>query len=300
MRPVEFHDAVMVREVEECLNVRSGLFVDATAGAGAHSAAMLRRLEHGEIVAIDLDRRALEFCRQRFASEPRVTLVHGNFGELGWLLRPQLERWPGIAGIVFDLGLSYHQATSPGRGFSYQSDGVLDMRFDPDGEGPSARDFLRRVAEPELTRVLREYGDEPFARRIARRIHEQRGRLDTTAELARLVRSAVPFRFQAKSVMRVFQAVRIAVNRELENLQAGLTQALDLLTESAVLAVLSYHSGEDRVCKSILRAARAAGRVELLTRKPRRPEAAEIAQNPSARSALLRAARKLAVTGVAV
>lgn len=288
------HQPVMTREVMEFLAVKQGLYVDATIGGGGHSELILRHLQQGVLVGIDQDPDALVRVQQRLGHDPRLRLVHANFATLGQVLSRIPEAKPGAAGILFDLGVARFQVTTPGRGLSYTWRAPLDMRLDPTSDGPTAATLIRHSSEQELARTIRDYGEERFYRRIGRRLAALRKQLLTTADLAEAVRSVVPLRFQARAVMRTFQAFRIAVNHELENLQAGLAQALDCLAFGGRILVMSYHSLEDRIVKQSFRGAAAAGRLEILTRKPRRPGADEVAANPSARSARLRAAAGLA------
>ena len=187
-----------------------------------------------------------------------------------------------------------HHFAAPERGFSYSANAETDMRFDRSSDGPTARDVLVRSSEPELDRILREFGEERFHRRISRRLHQLRARIRTTGDLADAVRSVKAGRFRDKAVTRVFQALRIAVNRELENLESGLDQAIRLLAQGGRIVVLSYHSLEDRIVKLAFREAARDGVLEVLTRKPLRPGPEEVRANPSARSARLRAAEKKA------
>jgi 16S rRNA (cytosine1402-N4)-methyltransferase len=289
----------MAREVMEHLAVDKGIYVDATVGGGDHSAEILRNLRQGMLIAIDRDEEAIAFVRERLKGQScrragvSSLLVHGNFADLDSIANTVPEIRQGVSGILFDLGLSRHQAVTPERGFSYQSDGPLDMRADRSTQKHTARDVVRHSSEAELARIIRDYGEERFHRRISRRIALVRSRLHTTGDLAEAVRSVVPFRFQAKAVARVFQAFRIAVNDELENLRCGLRQAIGLLAEGGRIVVLAYHSLEDRIVKQTFRDFANVGRIEILTRRPLRPSPAEVAVNPSARSARLRAATTL-------
>jgi 16S rRNA (cytosine1402-N4)-methyltransferase len=287
------HLSVMTREVMEFLAVKQGLYVDATIGSGGHSALMLQELRQGVLVGIDQDPDAIARTHERLGQDPRLRLFHANFAQLGQVLNQVPEACTGLAGIIFDLGVARFQVAEPGHGLSYSVREPLDMRLDPTSTGPTAIELIRRGSEKEIGRIIREYGEERFFRRISARIVKLRSRLLTTADLADAVRAVVPFRFQAKAVMRTFQALRIAVNNELENLRAGLEQALSRLAVEGRIVVLSYHSLEDRIVKQMFRAAAVAGQVRILTRRPLRPGDAEVAENPSARSARLRAAVRL-------
>jgi 16S rRNA (cytosine1402-N4)-methyltransferase len=282
----------MTREVLDYLNVSKGLYVDATIGGGGHSALILEKLTAGILLGIDADSDAIKAASGRLGKDARLRLVHANFAELEAAVRSLPESSAGAAGILFDLGASMHQFVAPERGFSYSADAPLDMRFDQSSGGPTARDFLRRSPEPELDRILRDFGEERFHRRIARRVSQLRARIQTTGDLADAVRSVVPGQFRDRAVVRVFQALRIAVNRELENLESGLRQAIRLLAAGGRIVVLSYHSLEDRIVKLVFRECARENVLEVLTRKPLRPALDEVRANPSARSARFRAAER--------
>lgn len=285
----------MTREVLEYLNVGTGLYVDATIGGAGHGAMILERLQKGMLLGIDVDQDALAAARELLGRDPRLALVHGSFANLESILRGFPQSATGIAGILFDLGASLHHFTASERGFSYSADAALDMRFDRTSRKPTALDIIRSSPEPELDRMFRELGEERFHRRIARQVSRLRSRIRTTGDLANAIRSAVPGRFQDKALMRVFQALRITVNHELENLESGLRQAVKLLASGGRIVVLSYHSLEDRIVKLAFREAGREGVLDVLTRKPLRPALEEVRANPSSRSARLRAAEKCEV-----
>ena len=283
-----WHEPVLVAEVRGFLHPRPGkLIVDATVGTGGHAEDFLR---HGAaVVGIDRDPHALALARDRLAGfGERVRLVHGNFRDLPGLLSSLgLGR---VDGVLFDLGASSLQLGSPERGFSFSSDGPLDMRMDP-GSSTTASDLVNHLPEQELARILGEYGEERYARRIARAIVRARP-LRTTLELASLVaRAYPPGRHRIHPATRTFQALRIAVNDELGALEAGLAGAGEVLAPGGVLAAIAFHSLEDRIVKRFLRREAVAGRLEVLTKRPVVPKEEEVARNPRSRSAKLRAAR---------
>ncbi len=299
----------MVKEIVEALNIKpDGIYVDATFGRGGHTRAILERLgPNGRVLAIDRDPAACRYAREWMALEPRLTIVQASFAELARVLEEVgLDR--RITGIVLDLGMSSPQLDDPGRGFSFLRDGPLDMRMDPTS-GESAAQWLTHVEEDELARVLRELGEERFARRIARAIIVARsnGMLSSTGVLARVVEDCVPRREPGKHpATRTFQAIRMHVNCELDQLESVLPQALEMLIPGGILVVVSFHSLEDRRVKRFLREA-ASGypyppelpithdqicpQVER-PRRARRPAAGEVSRNPRARSAVLRSACK--------
>ncbi len=283
-----FHEPVLVAEVVAFLAPRPGkAFLDATVGLGGHAEALLAR--GARVVGIDRDPEALARARERLARfGDHLTLLRGDFRDLRSLLAPL--GIPSLDGVLFDLGVSSLQLLSPERGFSFSADGPLDMRMDPDAS-TTAADLVNGLPEPDLARILLEYGEERYARRIARAI--VRGRpVHTTRQLASLVaRLYPPGRHRIHPATRTFQALRIAVNDELSALREALPAARSLLGPGGVLSVISFHSLEDRIAKRFFRAEALAGRVEILTKKPVTPGEAELAGNPRARSAKLRAGR---------
>ncbi|GIV00804.1 MAG: ribosomal RNA small subunit methyltransferase H [Actinomycetota bacterium] len=276
------HEPVMVAEVTELLGGR-GLVLDLTLGAGGHAEALL---ESGveRVVGLDRDPEAVrEAVRRLGRYGPRFAAVVARFS------RPPVRE--GIDGALYDLGVSSMQLDRADRGFSYRLPGPLDMRMEQ--EGPSAAELVNEATEAELARIIAAYGEEPRARRVAAAIvrARRRGPIRTTEELARVVAGALGARRGGPHpARRTFQALRIAVNRELEELETSLPRVVALLAPGGRLVVISYHSLEDRIVKRFL-----AGSPELrvLTRKPRRPSEAERARNPRARSAKLRAAERL-------
>jgi 16S rRNA (cytosine1402-N4)-methyltransferase len=230
--------------------------VDATLGMGGHAAAVLRAAPRAHLVGIDRDPQALELARQRLDREgvgERATLVHATYDEIPQVLEEL--GLPGAHGVMMDLGLSSFQIDTADRGFSYAVDAPLDMRMDPSSDGPTAADLLRDLPEAEIARILRDLGDERFAKRIARRLVEQRGTapLTRSGELVALLERAIPAASKASGghpAKRTFQALRIAVNEELEILASALESALDCLHVGGRIVVESYHSGEDRLVKT--------------------------------------------------
>ena len=308
----EYHIPVMVDEVLEGLEPGSGgVYVDGTAGGGGHSAAVLEAAPDARLIAIDRDAAAVAATRVRLSRfGGRVRVVQGAFSHLAEAVQPILEEWqsPGIDGALFDLGVSSHQIDEGDRGFSFRREGLLDMRMDRSSGVPVGQ-VLAQMEEADLADLIRDYGEERGYRRIARAICRVRdsGGLETTENLRAAVVSTHPD-LPEKTLARVFQALRIHVNDELEELRAGFEAALELLTPGGRLAVISYHSLEDRIVKvRIAELARgcicppripvcACGQkptVRSLWRKVRRPDETETEVNPRARSARLRVAVKL-------
>jgi 16S rRNA (cytosine1402-N4)-methyltransferase len=283
------HEPVLVTEVVELLSGAETV-VDLTVGAGGHARALLDA-GVGRVVGIDRDERALEEARARLAGlGARFRAVRGRFSEVLEVAEEAGVREAG--GVLYDLGVSSLQLDLSERGFSYRAEGPLDMRM---GEGDlTAADVVNTYPEHELARVIREYGEERFAGRVARAIIRARERapLETTRELAAVVAAAVPRRRGGPHpARRTFQAIRIEVNGELEELAASLPRAVQLLAPVGRIVAISYHSLEDRVVK---RSFLDDERLEVLTKKPVRASKAEAERNPRARSAKLRAAERRA------
>ncbi|MBW3625115.1 MAG: 16S rRNA (cytosine(1402)-N(4))-methyltransferase RsmH [Armatimonadetes bacterium] len=309
----DYHTPVMLEEALEYLAPRpGGTYVDATLGGGGYAAAMMPLCAPGgRVVGVDRDTDALAEASSRLDHGGAAFLpVHGNFAELDDLLRNA-----GISevdGVVFDLGVSSYQLNAGERGFSFRYDAPLDMRMDR-SHPYGAAELLQELPEREIARILKEYGEEKWAARIAKFIVEARTRspLQTTGDLVRVIEAAVPKAARPKEIhvaTRTFQALRIAVNRELESLEAGLDAAMDRLASGGRLVAVSYHSLEDRIVKNRIQQwenpcicppslpACGCGRspvAKSLTRKPVLPTDAEVERNPRARSAKLRAAEKL-------
>ncbi|HEV7905497.1 MAG TPA: 16S rRNA (cytosine(1402)-N(4))-methyltransferase RsmH [Pyrinomonadaceae bacterium] len=307
-RPVLLAESVLYLAPE-----RGGLFVDATLGMGGHSEALLEASPGVRVLGIDRDPEALRFARARLARfGERFRAVHANFKESAGVLKEAGEE--RLSGVLADLGVSSLQFDSVERGFSFRQDAPLDMRMNAESdEEETAAELLARLPEAEIARIIFEYGEERKSRRIARWIVERReaGRaIGTTTELAELVARAVGYKRtdRVHPATRTFQALRIAVNQELEGLEEFLEASIDLLQPSGRLVVISFHSLEDRIVKRALRrlsgqcecdprlpvcACGARRAVEILTRRPVTPTETELEENPRARSAKLRACRKL-------
>lgn len=294
------HIPVMMDEVMEHLAPRPGqVIVDATAGLAGHSEAIMTRMgESGTLVAIDRDETSLAQARQRLEGLPGTKhFMHGNFSDLDTFLKElHIEQ---IDGILFDLGVSSYQLLDPERGFSFQEEGPLDMRLDRESY-ISAYDLINNLNEDEISHLLWSFGQERWHNRIAHRLVQERERhpIATTTELREIVMQSIPMRFRRHHyrihpATRTFQAVRIAVNRELEVLESALSKAIGLLKPGGRICVISFHSLEDRIVKLEFRKASAQGAIKLLTRKPLVPGREEMEHNPSSRSSKLRAAEKV-------
>jgi 16S rRNA (cytosine1402-N4)-methyltransferase len=287
------HVSVLAAEVLELLAPQPGqTLVDGTLGAGGHARALAERVgSKGLVVALDRDAEALAAAEQNLAGLP-IVIAQSNFCDLGNVLAEVgLER---VDGILLDLGLSSDQLVDPERGFSFDSTGPLDLRFNTD-EGEPASRLLERLDADDLADIIYRYGEERFSRRIARRIVEQRQSdpVKTAEQLALLVRRAVPSSPDSRRIdpaTRTFQALRIAVNGELESLELALGRLPKLLAVGGRLAIISFHSLEDRLVKE---AFRGDPRLTPLTKKPIRASESEVAQNPRSRSAKLRVAQRV-------
>ena len=295
MAPV--HEPVMVPEVLAMLEpTRGGLFVDCTVGLGGHSRALLEAGAE-RVLGLDRDTTALALAGEALSAfRDRVELVHADYRELDRVLAARgLDT---VAGALADLGVSSMQLDSEGRGFSFRRDEPLDMRMDRT-QGPTAADLLRDVDEQELADVIFQFGEERHSRRVARAIVGARraAAIDTTSRLAAIVRRAVPHKGHQRidPATRTFQALRIWVNRELDGLDTFLADATRRLRANARLAVITFHSLEDRIVKHTFRALEKTGEgLRILTKRPLTPDDGEVARNPRARSAKLRAIERFA------
>ena len=301
-----YHIPVLCREAVDVLVTETGgMYVDGTVGGGGHAEEICSRLRGpGRLLCLDADDEALTSARTRLAPfAERTFFVHKNFRNL----RDALAEvgWTHVHGVVLDLGVSSHQLDAPARGFTFREDERLDMRMDR-RQGLTAWDLVNTSDEQELARVLWEYGEERHSRRIARRLVARRP-IDTTGALRNVVASAVGGQYLTKSLARIFQALRIAVNGELESLRLALADALECVVPGGRIVVLAYHSLEDRIVKEFFRSESTVQiqrgipfipgqepepRLRVLTRKPIVPSDEETVRNPRARSAKLRAAER--------
>ncbi len=301
----DYHAPVLSHDVRTRLVTDpGGRYVDATLGGGGHARALLDALEpEGRVLGIDQDADALATARDRLADEreaDRFRAVRGNFGELHSLL--EAENFVPVDGLLLDLGVSSHQIDDPERGFSFQEEGPLDMRMDPH-QGLTARQIVNDWSERDLRAVLRDYGEERRAGTVAHAIVAARP-LDTTRDLADVVRSVVPPPDEVKTLARVFQGLRIVVNAELEMLERALEQSTEVVRPGGRIAVISYHSLEDRRAKRFLRYGNFEGEprrdlygnlvapYEEVPRGPIEAKEEEVEANPRARSARLRTAER--------
>jgi len=295
------HTPVLLNEVIKFLDPRLGQFVvDGTVGGAGHSREILNRIGlTGKLLGIDLDKERIENCKLKIGNYTNVILVHGNYANLPAILKKY--KLGKADGLLLDLGFSSEQLH--GRGVSFSEDEPLDMRYDAKSQIPNyksqnwqtAADIINRAGEKELTDIIWKYGEERFSRRIAGKIVEARKkkRIITTFDLAEIVKSAVPRYYERGRIhpaTRTFQALRIYVNSELENLETLLKNLPQIMSEGGRAVIISFHSLEDRLVKNYFRDMAKAGKVEILTKKPVTPAAGEITKNQRSRSAKLRAA----------
>ncbi|OGC03359.1 16S rRNA (cytosine(1402)-N(4))-methyltransferase [candidate division WOR-1 bacterium RIFOXYA12_FULL_43_27] len=270
------HIPVLSNKVVEFLNPQTGkTYLDCTYGFGGHATKLKVQSAKCKVIGIDRD-------RDIGTSEDQI--IRGNFGDLKDLVKEKVD------GILFDLGVSSYQIDEPSRGFSIRFDAPLDMRMDK-SQKLTAYDLIVKSDEEELGRIFKEYGEERFSKRIARKVKEKLPK--TTFELKEIVEKAIPGWKKRESVARIFQALRIAVNDELENLKKGLAAAVPLLNPGGRIVVISYHSLEDRIVKWFFKEQEKDGILKILTKKPVRAEEEEQKENPRSRPAKLRAAEKL-------
>lgn len=305
-----FHIPVLVHEVVYALITDpDGVYIDGTLGGGGHSDAILRKLsQRGSIIALDIDEDALAYSRNRFQSEPgRIRFFRQNFSQCKQILQDlKIEQ---VNGIIVDLGISSHQIDEPLRGFSFQSDERLDMRMDNRTQS-DARDVINSYDEKQLADIFEHFGEERRSHQIARTILRERTRkpFETTGQLAAVISRIVGERYTKKTLARIFQAIRIEVNGELRHLDLFLRDVPDVLAVKGRVAVIAYHSLEDRIVKKFFRDEAATiipsghklvpdtpriPRVKILTRDPVTPGEAECLANPRARSAKLRVAERV-------
>ena len=302
------HYTVMKNEAVDALNCKDGLiYVDCTLGGGGHSELILQRIyPNGKLISFDIDQDAIDAASERLKAYKNLTIVKDSYTNVKQVLKNLgIEKITG--GILFDLGASYHQLTKQERGFSFSKEAPLDMRFNMDSNF-SAYDVVNDYSEDELVKIFSEYGEERFSKRIAKKIVEQRKikKLETTTELADLIVNCTPkVKSHIHPATRVFQAIRIEVNHELQNVKNTLNDVLDLLDFGAIISVISFHSLEDRLVKQTFKYYSTRCHcernqmvcncpppvIELVNKKPMMASEEEIKENPPSRSAKLRIAR---------
>lgn len=301
-----YHQPVLLNEsINLLITEKSGFYVDATGGGGGHSKEILKRITpNAKLIIFDRDQDALDNAKKELQNfEDYIIFINDNFANIkNSLAQFNIHQ---INGIIFDLGLSSFQIDNEKRGFSFMKNGPLDMRADKN-QKISAKDIINNSAFEELFKIIKEFGEEPFAKRIASRILSKRP-INTTAELSNIIKDVVPHK-NINSISRTFQAFRIATNNELENLKKALDESIMLLNKGGRIVAISYHSLEDRIVKNTFKREASAcicdkkilkclcghmKQLEIITKKPIVPSQQEILENPRARSAKLRAAQKI-------
>lgn len=306
------HVSVLLDECIEALNIKKdGIYVDCTLGGAGHSSEIIKRLSNkGRLIGIDQDKNALEASRKRLEHYNNITYVHNNFYNIKSVLEElNIEK---VDGILMDLGVSSHQLDEGERGFSYMKDAPLDMRMNRESSF-TAFNVVNSYSEEELTRVIREYGEEKFARRIAKFIIDRRSTkaIDTTYELVEIIKAAIPAKARREGphpAKRTFQAIRIEVNNELGILDRAIEDGVAKLNEGGRIAVITFHSLEDRIIKNKFKQLEnpctcpkefpicVCGKeqtIKIITRKPIEPSDTEVEENPRSRSAKLRVAERI-------
>ncbi len=302
------HKPVLLKEsVDFLITSESGVYFDATLGFGGHSSEILNRLnENGKIIATDKDIEAFDFARKKFAEDKRIEVYNASFTEIKTIAK--IEFIDKFDGILADLGVSSFQLDNPSSGFTYREDAPLDLRMDKSSP-LTAKDILNTYDEKAIADILRNFGEEKAAKRIARKIVEKRKTesFETTTQLKEVVAEIIPPNYLKKSLSRVFQALRIEVNNELEELKQFITDAVDLLKPGGRIVILSYHSLEDKIVKEAFKYEALScicppeapictcdkeSRLKILTKKPIQPSQEEVRENFRARSAKLRVAER--------
>ncbi len=297
MMESKIHIPVMIKEIMEGMNLKPGqTIIDGTLGNGGHSLEMIKRiLPGGRLIAIDRDQESLESAKERLDDfRSSVEFVCGNFSDIDKILEGL--RIDKVDGILLDLGISSFQLDNPERGFSFQNEGPLDMRFDRTSF-ISAYDLVNNLNEEEISAILRNFGQERWHRRIARFIVQERQKhpISSTTQLSGIVNRATPHKYRYQRInpaTRTFQAMRIAVNRELEALEIFLNKAVSFLSKDARVCIISFHSLEDRIVKLNFRKFALEGLIRIITPKPLVTSEEEISGNPASRSAKLRVAER--------
>lgn len=284
------HIAVLIKEVLEYLDPKPGEnFIDCTVGQGGHARTILEKTgPDGKILGIDQDPEQIEICRKNLLDfEERIILVNSSYTKLKEIVKEHNFK---ADGILLDLGMSSYHIDESGRGFSLKKDEPLDMRYNPE-DTLTAKEIVNTYPVEEIERILREYGEERFAKKISEEIAKERGEIKSTFQLVEIIRRAIPSKFRQERIhfaTRTFQALRIATNKELENIENVLPQLLEVLKENGRIAIISFHSLEDRIIKNFFRDKSKENILKILTKKPITVSFEEKKQNPRSRSAKLR------------
>lgn len=285
------HKPVLLKEIIELLNPKEGkIIIDGTAGSGGHAKAISRQIgKTGQLLLIDWDKESVANLKKTFAGYPNVTVIQGNYAELPGIMAE--NNFPKADGLLLDLGFSSGQLEESGRGFSFQKEDPLLMTYSDASE--PLKEFLNRASISEITEIIRKFGEERYAKRIAGAIYAKRRQITNSRQLGEIIKAAVPESYERGRIhpaTRTFQAFRIYLNKELENLEKVLSALDQILAPNGRVAIISFHSLEDRIVKNYFRESAQKGRIKVITKKPIVASAEEIKSNPRARSAKLRAA----------
>ncbi|WP_449187242.1 16S rRNA (cytosine(1402)-N(4))-methyltransferase RsmH [Zhurongbacter thermophilus] len=284
------HVPVLANEVVEYLIKRpSGVYIDGTAGSGGHSRYILHKLApDGLLIMLDVDEDAIAFLKQQFSHEPRAEIIHASYAEIPHIVNDM--KLSSVDGVLLDLGVSTHQVYEGSRGFSFMREGPLDMRFSKDISPISAYDVVNSYDRDKLVNIFTAYGEEPYADEIADAIiHYRKAKpIETTLELADIVADIVPYKDKKHPATRVFQALRIYVNNEFDNIEKGIRGAISVLNSGGRLGVITYHSLEDKLVKRIFSELKHQGLGRVVKKNGIRPKWSEIQNNRKARSAIMR------------
>lgn len=282
-----YHIPVMVEEVLDFLNPEKGdIIVDATFGFGGHSLKILEQEKNLFIIGIEKDKEIFKISEKRFKNLKKIKIVNEDFENIDFIL--EKLKIKGVNKILFDFGLSSYHIEHSKRGFSFKREEILDMRYDTEENTPLWKK-IKRLKKEELERIIKEYGEEPFYKKISLNIFREREKIKNTFDLNRIIEKSVPIKYQEKAKHRVYQAFRIFVNRELEKIKNALLKSYEFLFPGGRIVCLSYHSLEDRIIKRFFK----EKNFRILTPKPIKPSKKEIDENPRARSCRLRCAEKI-------
>ena len=285
------HIPVMLMESLENLNIKNnGIYVDGTLGLGGHSEQILKKIDSGLLLGIDRDKDAISVAEERLLTNKNIKLFHDSYENLKIILNEL--KIDAVDGILLDLGLSSFQLENNKRGFSHKYESSLDMRFDINSNDNTAEEIINKNELKDLTNIFKEFGEERHAYKIAKLIKELRGEIDVLS-ITSIIDRVTPYKFRLKTYSRIFQALRIATNNELNHLKNFLSSFVDILNPGGRIVVISYHSVEDRIVKHKLKDLKQNDMIKLIYKKPLTPSDVEIDQNKRARSAKMRVGEKI-------
>ena len=285
------HIPVMLMESLENLKIKkNGIYVDGTLGLGGHSVQIFQKIDSGMLLGIDRDKDAILLAQERLEDNKNIKFYHNSYQNLRIILDDL--KIDAVDGILLDLGLSSFQLENNKRGFSHKHDSYLDMRFDTNSEDYTAEEIIHKNELADLTQIFKDYGEERHAYKIAKLIKELKGEIDVMS-ITSIIDRVTPYKFRLKTYSRIFQALRIAANKELDHLKSFLNDFVDLLNPGGRIVIISYHSVEDRIVKHKLKDLKKNKMIELIYKKPLTPSDDEISENKRARSAKMRVGEKI-------